>query len=447
MLDLSRKNLNRTILTLAWPAVLENLLQTSVYIVDSIFIGRLGTQAFAAVGQSSMILFTVIFIFYGVGVATGAVVARNLGRNDAISAGKAAGQGMILAVAIGLVIAILGLMYGEQAMALLGTEPDVIARAGNYMRIIFGFSIVRLFIYIGSGILRAAGDTRTPLMATGIMNVFNIVGDWVLIFGIGPFPEMGIEGAALATGLSYCIGASILIYKLFWSHSTFRIRGRDLWTFNSGYMKTIIGVALPNIGEQMVTQGAYFAFLGIVTSLGTTAMAAHFMAIRVEMISFMPVFGLSMAVSAIVGQSLGAEKPDIAELAVKKSAQIGLISMSALSAVFLIVPGALVSIYSPAPDVYVLAVLCIRIAALELPSSALMMIYTGAMRGAGDTFSPMLIGLFGAIFLRVGMLYLLTIELGWGLAGVWWGTVIDWGVRMAISYVLFRRGRWKKIEL
>ena len=172
MLDLSRKNLNRTILTLAWPAVLENLLQTSVYIVDSIFIGRLGTQAFAAVGQSSMILFTVIFIFYGVGVATGAVVARNLGRNDAISAGKAAGQGMILAVAIGLVIAILGLMYGEQAMALLGTEPDVIARAGNYMRIIFGFSIVRLFIYIGSGILRAAGDTRTPLMATGIMNVF-----------------------------------------------------------------------------------------------------------------------------------------------------------------------------------------------------------------------------------------------------------------------------------
>ena len=447
MLDLSKKNLNRTILTLAWPAILENLLQTSVYIVDSIFIGRLGTQAFAAVGQSSMILFTVIFVFYGVGVATGAIVARNLGRNDTTSASQAAGQGIILAVSIGLVIAVLGLMYGEWAMAMLGTEPDVIERARNYMHIIFGFSVARMFIYIGSGILRAAGDTKTPLRATAIMNAFNILGDWVLIFGIGPFPEMGIEGAALATGLSYCIGASILVYKLFWSQFVFSIRRRDLFAFHSGFMRTIIRVALPNIGEQMVTQGAYFAFIGIVTSLGTTAMAAHFMAIRVEMISFMPVFGLSMAVSTIVGQSLGAQKPDIAELAVKKSARIGLIAMSVLAALFIAVPGSLVSIYSPTPDVYALAVLCIRIAALELPSSALLMIYAGAMRGAGDTFSPMLIGLFGAIFLRIGVLYLLTIELGWGLSGVWWGTVIDWGVRACIAYVLFRRGRWKKIEL
>ncbi len=447
MLDLSRQRLNRTIITLAWPAILENLMHTSVYIVDSIFIGSLGTLAFAAVGQSSMILFTVVFVFYGIGVATGAIVARNLGRNDRKSAAEAAGQGIIVGTSIGLIIASLGLIFGEDLMVLLGTEPEVVARAQEYMPIVFAFSVVRLFIYTGSGILRAAGDTRTPMWITGIMNVFNILADWVLIFGIGPFPELGITGAALATGSAYVLGASLLVYRLFHRNARFRLHGSDLGRIRPEYMRTIVRIALPNVGEQMVMQSAYFSFIWIVTSLGTTALTAHFMTIRVEMVSFMPVFGLSMAVATIVGQSLGAERPEIAELTVKKAARIGLIAMSALGVIFVAVPGALVGIYSPAPDVYALAVLCVRIAALELPTSAVLMIYTGAMRGAGDTLSPMLISIFGAIFLRIGMMYVLVIGLGWGLPGVWYGTAIDWGVRLLIAYFLFRRGRWKRVVL
>ena len=447
MLDLSRKRLNRTIVTLAWPAILENLMHTSVYIVDSIFIGSLGTLAFAAVGQSSMILFTVVFVFYGIGVATGAIVARNLGRGDRKSASEAAGQGIILGTSIGLFVASMGLMFGEDLMILLGTEPDVVARAQEYMPIVFAFSVMRLFIYTSSGILRAAGDTKTPMWITGIMNVFNIFADWVLIFGIGPFPEMGITGAAVATGSAYVLGASLLVYKLFHRHAKFRLHWSDLRRIKSDYMRTIVRIALPNVGEQMVMQSAYFSFMWIVTSLGTTAMTAHFMTIRVEMVSFMPVFGLSMAVATIVGQSLGAERPEIAELCVKKAARIGLLAMSALGLIFVAVPGLLVGIYSPEPDVYKLAVVCVRIAALELPTSAILMIYTGAMRGAGDTLSPMLISIFGAIFLRIGMMYLLVIGLGWGLYGVWYGTAIDWGIRLVIAYFLFRRGRWKRVSI
>lgn len=447
MLDLSRQRLNRTILTLAWPAILENLMHTSVYIVDSIFIGSLGTQAFAAVGQSSMILFTVVFVFYGIGVATGAVVARNLGRNDHRSAAEAAGQGIFLGTSIGLLVASLGLMFGEDLMVFLGTEPDVVARAGEYMPIVFAFSVLRLFIYTASGILRAAGDTKTPMWITGVMNVYNILADWVLIFGIGPFPELGISGAALATGTAYVLGATLLVFRLFRRHARFRLQGNDLGRIRPEYLRTIIRIAVPNLGEQMVMQSAYFSFMWIVTSLGTTALTAHFMTIRVEMVSFMPVFGLSMAVATVVGQSLGAERPEIAELAVKKAARIGLIAMSALGLVFVAIPGLLVGIYSPSPEVYDLAVLCVRIAALELPTSALLMIYTGAMRGAGDTVSPMLISVFGAIFLRIGMMYVLVIELGWGLPGVWYGTALDWGIRLVIAYFLFRRGRWKRIAI
>ncbi len=447
MLDLSRKRLNRTILNLAWPAILENLMHTSVYIVDSIFIGSLGTLAFAAVGQSSMILFTVVFVFYGVGVATGAVVARNLGRNDHKTAGEAAGQGVILGTSIGLMVAALGLMFGEDLMIFLGTEPDVVARAQEYMPIVFAFSVLRLFIYTSSGILRAAGDTKSPMWITGFMNVYNIIADWVLIFGIGPFPELGITGAALATGTAYALGATLLMFRLFRRHAKFRLHGSDLGKIRPDHMRTIVRIAVPNLGEQMVMQSAYFSFMWIVTSLGTTALTAHFMTIRVEMVSFMPVFGLSMAVATVVGQSLGAERPEIAELAVKKAARIGLLAMSALGLVFVAVPGLLVGIYSPSPEVYGLAVLCVRIAALELPTSALLMIYTGAMRGAGDTLSPMMISIFGAIFLRIGMMYLLVIELGWGLPGVWYGTALDWGIRLVIAWFLFRRGRWKRVAI
>ena len=200
MINLSEKRLNRTIISLAWPAILENLLQTFVYIIDSIFVGRLGTIAFAAVGQSSMVLFTVIFTFYGIGVAAGAIVARNLGRKDKNAASEAAGQGLLIGIVLGGILAVVGLTFGEQALMALGTEPEVIEAALGYMDIVFTFSLVRLILYIGGAILRASGDTRTPLVATGIMNCFNVVGDWVLIFGIGPFPRMGIEGAALATG-------------------------------------------------------------------------------------------------------------------------------------------------------------------------------------------------------------------------------------------------------
>lgn len=447
MLDLSEKRLNRTIINLAWPAILENLLQTSVFIIDSIFIGRLGTVAFAAVGQSSMVLFTVIFMFYGIGVATGAIVARNLGRKDHAAASAAASQGLILGANLGLALTALGLAYGGWALTMLGTEPEVIAAATSYMDIVFSFSLVRLVLYIGSGILRASGDTMTPMWATGIMNVFNIAGDWVLIFGIGPFPRMGIDGAALATGLSYFIGATIVFIKLFRTRYDFHLRIRDFRRMDFPLTKSILQIALPNIGEQTVIQSAYWAFLWIVTSLGTTALAAHFMAIRIEMFSFMPVFGLSMAVATIVGQSLGAGKPDLAELTVKRSAVIGTIAMACLGIVFVTIPEALISVFSPAPEVHRLAAMCVRISALELISSALLMIFSSAMRGAGDTVSPMLISFFGAIFVRVAVIYLLAIEWGWGLPGVWWGTVIDWGLRAVVGYMLFRWGRWKRVVL
>ena len=279
------------------------------------------------------------------------------------------------------------------------------------------------------------------------MNLYNIFADWVLIFGIGPFPELGITGAAIATGTAYVLGACLLIFKLFQQNAILKLDIKDFRKLKPDYIRTIVRIALPNVGEQMVMQSAYFSFIWIVTGLGTSALTAHFMTIRVEMVSFMPVFGLSMAVSTVVGQSLGAERPEIAELAVKKATRIGLAAMSVLGLIFVVFPEALVGIYSPAPDVFNLAVLCVRIAALELPTSALLMIYTGAMRGAGDTLSPMLISIFGAIFLRIGMMYFIVIGLGWGLPGVWYGTALDWAVRMVIAYFLFRRGRWKRVVL
>ncbi|MBI4530394.1 MAG: MATE family efflux transporter [Candidatus Latescibacteria bacterium] len=494
MLDLSERTLNRTIFNLAWPAILENLLQLSVFVIDGIMVGPLGTQAFAAVGQSSMILYSTSFLFSGVGVATAAIVARNLGRRDTRGASEVACQGLLLGGIIGILLTILGLRYGRFILKLLGTTPDVIDPVERYLAIIFVFSLFRSVLAIAGGLLRASGDTRTPMWATGATNLFNVVANWVLIFGVGPFPRMGTDGAALATGLSFAVGTPIVLFRLFRPdpvhsgnsggdrgdpvigyhgeggpdaqavqidllqddpHETvpppdhlpgFSIKGQDLLHVNGTLIKTILRIALPNLGEQVLLQGGHWTFLWMVTGLGTVSLAAHFMAIRVESLAFMPAFGLSVAVIPLVGQGLGANRSDLAELAVKRTAIIGIVSMVGLGGVFVVIPGIFVRLFSPTPEVYDVASICVRISALELPTCALLMICMGAMRGAGDTVSPMIVTLFGTIFLRVGMVYLLAIRLGLGLPGVWYGTAVDWGLRALISYVLFRMGRWKRVK-
>jgi putative MATE family efflux protein len=440
-------NTTRTILLLAWPAILENLMNTAVYVLDSVFVGRLGTQAFAAVGQTSMIMMTVTFSLSGVGIAAGAIVARNIGRKDHASASEAAGQGMLLGTMIGVVVTVLGMMFAETVLMWLGTPSDVIEAGTRYLQIVFAGSIFRMVSFVGGGVLRAAGDTRTPMWASAGMNLFNVVGNLVLIFGLGPFPRMETDGAALATCLSFVVGAVVIVLRLFRSGGLIHVSFDQIRRYIPSVQKSIIRISLPNMAEQLLFQGGYWIFLWIVTSLGTVSLAAHFMAVRVESFSYMPVFGLAVAVSTLVGQNLGAGRVDLAEIAVRRSMQIGMAFTVVIGAAFIAMPEPFVAMFSPEAAVFPLACLCVQIAALDLPGDTILMMCTAAMRGAGDTITPMVISVIGAVFLRVGVIYLFAITWEMGLPGVWYGTVVDWTVRGAAGYILYKRGRWKRIQL
>ena len=394
-----------------------------------------------------MILFTVTWALSGVGVATGAIVARYLGRKDHKTASEAAGQGLILGGAVGLLLTVGGILYAETVLNWIDTPPDVIGHGTRYMQIVFAGSIFRMLSFVGSGVLRAAGDTRTPMWSTALMNLFNVAGNWVLIFGIGPFPRLETDGAALATGLSFLIGSAVIFIKLFHSDSLIHISALQIRRLIPSIQKTIIRIALPNMGEQLLFQGAYWIFLWIVTSLGTIALAAHFMAVRIESFSYMPVYGLAIAVSTLVGQNLGAGKIHLAELAVRRALQIGIGFSAVIGILFVAAPGMFVAMFSPQAEVFPLACLCVQIAALDLPGDTILMMCTSAMRGAGDTITPMLISVFGAVFLRVGVIYLFAIVWDMGLPGVWYGTVVDWTLRGVAGYVLYKRGRWKRVQL
>ena len=231
MLDLTEQRLNRTIITLAWPAILESLLQLTVYLTDSIMIGPLGSEAFAAVGQGSMLVHYITFPLWGIGTAAGAIVSRNIGRQDTAAAQDGAGQGLLLAIFSGMIFTVVGFLYGRDILVLLGTPDEVLEPCTNYLVTVLAFNTFYSVRMVGSSILRAVGDTKTPMIATGVMNVFNIGANYVLIYGVGPFPRLETTGVALASGLSFVISATIVSWKLFRNPKGFRLLTGHLLAF------------------------------------------------------------------------------------------------------------------------------------------------------------------------------------------------------------------------
>lgn len=410
-------------------------------------VGPLGTVAFAAVGQASMLATYLLFPFWSIGTACAVLVSRNTGRQDMPAARVCAAQGMALALLFGAFFTVVGLLWSEEILLALGTEPDVAATGARYFQILLGFSIFQALRLVGSSILRAVGDTRTPMWATGVMNVVNLVACYVFVYGWGPFPRLEVAGVALASGLSFVVSLAIVMRKLVNRGGLFFLPFRDMFRPAASEFVSTLRIAAPNMAEMLLQRAGGLTYLWVVTSLGTTALAAHYMAVRVESIAFMPSFGLSMAVPPLVGQALGAIKPDLADLAVRRTVFIGFWAMNALALFFLTIPGVFVGMFSPAPDVFALSTQVVQISAFELTCVTLYMIYGSAMRGAGDTVSPMIVTFIGAIVVRISLVYTLAITFGMGLPGVWIGTVVDWSLRALAAWWLFRRGRWRTVRV
>jgi putative MATE family efflux protein len=446
--DLKPESLNKSIISLALPSVLENLLVSAVFISDTFLIGHLNNPAaLAAVGLSGTYFNLANGLYQALSIGAMALVARAFGKRDIKEARRIGGQAVAVAVVFSIGAMVLMIPLAEWFMRLMIYDPSVVAQGTVYIRLVLCTSFIAFPLQVMTGIMRATGDTRTPMYVTLLMNVVNIILAVVLIFGLGPIPSLRIAGAGTATAVARALGGLMALVVMLKGMSKLQIGWRDMLVWRWKDVSRLLAIAWPSIVDTLIQRLGFMVFAGIVASLGTFVVAANQIANTIESMAFMPAFGLSVSVSAIVGQALGARRSDVAEMATRRSALMALIMMGFTATCSVLFGGQIAMLFGATPEILGLATMAVQLSALEQPFLGVQNVFGGAFRGAGDTRSPMLVSLVGVIFFRITMVYLLAVILHLGLAGVWVGTAIDWAGRTSVMYFLYRRGKWKQMKI
>ena len=445
---LSERALRGTIVRLALPAVVENLLMTAVFVADTLIIGWLqDEQALAAVSLAGVFTWVADALFMALAVSATAVVARAWGACDRMRAQTAAGQAILLSYLSSLLVVVLLFPNAEWYMRLMGAVPAVVEAGGRYLRWVIGASLFGFPLTVSTGIMRGAGDTRTPMYITLVMNVWNIVGAYLLVFGVGPFPAYGVVGAGIAVGTARALGGTLALLLLLLGGTPIQVPLWAIWRWDLSLLHTLMRLAMPAAAEHLIQRAGSAIFTRIISVLGTTALAAHQVAVSLESLSFMPGVGFAVPTATIVGQALGAKRPDLAERSVATSTRYALFVMGTIALLFFFASRPLAQLYGATPEVVNLAAVALRIGAFEQFGLAIYMVLSGSLRGAGDTRAPLQVSLAGIFLFRISLVYLLGVAWGLGLAGVWIGTVLDWSGRAALTAYFYFKGRWKTIEV
>jgi putative MATE family efflux protein len=448
-IDLRIEHLNRTIVALALPSVMESVLTTMVYFVDTILIAHLNDPvALAAIGLSSTLMWAADGLFQAISVSASAMVARFWGQRDFEAARRVAGQALILSVLVALLLMSLLIPAARPFLRLMDAEVAVVESGAQYLHILLATSVISFPLSVANSIMRATGDTQRPMYITGLMNACNMAAAYVLIFGVWGVPSMGVRGAALATSLARTLGGAIAVGVLFSTKGSICLRLAHLRRLDLPLVWRIVRISLPNIGETLISRLGFMLYNRILSALGTVAVAAHQIALRVESLAFMPAWGMATAAAALVGQALGAQKEDVAERGIRRTLLLGNGVMALLGAVFVAFASPVVSLFGVQNSVLSnMAITVVRISALEIFGLCSVMVLGGCLRGAGDTRTPMIVTIAGTFLFRVPITYLFALAMEGGLRGLWLGTAVDWSMRAMIMFLLYKRGKWKAVKV
>lgn len=442
---LKEDNRIKAIMILAIPAMIENILQVFIGVVDTFFIGKIGTEAIAGVGVTNLIMNIYIAFFLALGVGTTAIVSRNIGANKFEKSNDAVKQSIIMAVSIGLGFGFLNLIFSKNILLFLGAEERVIAYALPYFLVVAVPSVFLCVMMVLSSSLRGAGDTKTPMKIAIISNVINAILDYILIFGVFNFSGLGILGAGLATTFSRIVGVVLLLKKMNGKDVKIRIRLLGEWKIDKSILKSIIKISLPAAVERLIMRSGQLVYGGMIIKIGTEAYAAHNIAGTIETFSYLPGMGFGIAAATLVGQSLGANKSEEAQKYGWMSYFIATGFMVIVGAIFYIFSPFLARLFTEDPIVSDLVVKVLRIIALFQPFLCITLVLTSALQGAGDTKFPMYSTFIGIWGIRILGVYILSMKLGLGLVGVWLAYAADITVRGIILMLRYMKGNWKKI--
>ena len=441
--DFTTGNLNRAILLLAIPMVLELVLESTFAVVDVFWVGRLGANAVATVGLTESLLSLVFAVSLGLGLSTTAMVARRIGEKDPEGAAVAGVQAIVIGLALSALMGIPCLFYAPQLLRLMGASPEIVAMGSGYTRIALGGSGVLLMLFLNNAIFRGAGDAAIAMRLLWVSNIINLALDPCLIFGWGPFPKLGVTGAALATFTGRGIGMLYQFYRLMRGTERIRILRRQL-RVNWDVLVRLIRVSLTGILQFAIAHTSWIGLVRIVSTFGASAVAGYTIAIRIVIFLIMPSWGLSNAAATLVGQNLGAKQPERAETSVWRTGLYNMIFLGSLGILMVIIAEPVVRLFTQDPAVVPLAASCLRILSYGNIGYAYGMVMLQAFNGAGDTVTPTIVFFFGFWMLEIPLAYYLAIHRGMYSSGVFWSIVVAEAAIAAAGIVLFRRGKWKQ---
>lgn len=440
--DFTELPIRRAILLLAVPMILEMGMESLFVIVDIFWVSRLGADAVAAVGLTESMLTLIFTIAMGLGIGATATVARRIGEKDPERAAVAAVQVIVLGFALAIPIGIAGAMNAPRLLELMGATPEVIVRGKGYTAMMLGGNATVLLLFLGNAIFRGAGDAAIAMRVLWLANGLNILLGPCFIFGLGPLPELGVTGASIATNIGRGTGVLYLLYRLWRGGAHIRIERRHL-KLELPIMLAVFRLSATGMFQMLVGMTSWIALIRILSGFGSAAVAGYTIAIRIVLFALLPSWGLSSAAATLVGQNLGAGKPDRAEEAVWKAGFYNMIFLGVVGLVFVVFAELIIGAFMQNPEVGSYGVACLRTVSLGFLFYAYGMVMSQAFNGAGAVWTPTFINLFCFWLWQLPLAYALAHVFGHGPRGLFAAITIAWSTYAVVSATIFKRGRWK----
>jgi len=444
--DFTEVRIRRAIFMLAIPAVLEMIMESVFVIVDIYFVSKLGSEAVATVGITESMITIVYAISLGLATATTSMVSRRIGEKNTSGASETAAQAIITGITVSALIGIPGAIFAKDLLRAMGSSPEVINNLSGYTRIMLGGNVVIMLLFIINAIFRSAGDAAVAMRVLWAGNIINLVLDPCLIFGLGPFPELGIKGAAIATTTGRGMAVLYQLYLLFFGQKRIQV---TLASFRVKFriIGRLLRLSLGSIGQNLISTSSWVALVRIISMFGSEIVAGYTIAIRIISFILLPSWGISNAASTLVGQNLGAKKPERAERAVMITGWVNMLLLGTIGAVLVIFPAPFIGFFIKEEAVLNAGIECLRIISIGFISYGLGMVIVNSFNGAGDTSTPLKINVFAFWMLEIPLAYLLATKTGLHEQGVFLAIVIAETFMTITAFVIFRKGKWKLKEV
>ncbi len=442
-----KTKMSQTVWRLAWPVIVEMMLLTFVGIVDMAMVGQLGPSSIAAVGLGMQIVMLATSAFAAIRTGTTALIARHIGAEDSEGAHLIARQSVTMTALLTGSTFVLFYVFARQGLVLLGAEPEVVNLGISYVRWRSFGLIFSLTTMIFTSMLRGCGDTKTPMYVNIVVNIINPILNYIFIFGHLGMPRMGVAGAAIATAIAQIIGCVLIVRVITTGNKKIKLSVTDNYKLRKKPVKRILNIGIPAMIEAVFMRFAQIAFTMILTSLGTATYAAHQIAIRAESLSFMPGWGFGVAATTLIGQNLGAKRPDLAEESGYVARNMAIIVSSFMGVLFFLFPVQFVSFFTDDPIVIKQAASALRLVAIAQPAMAINLVLSGGLRGAGDTRWVTIITASSVWLIRLSIAAIGVFYFKLGLIGAWIGMVSDLIIRSIMFSIRYARGKWKHLKV